>query len=133
MSDVYSMYDEGEEVEIAEPALLIRINKLYEPGMDASDLYDTTRGVWVLGPRRENAKYAFAVYQGEILEVYAIDEWHPAGTTPYSNRKIDLGEYGNRWEFTGGPAADIRNDYVGKSVAAYFRQGAANPVMYVNC
>ena len=127
------MIDSVADTDIVEPALLIRINQLYYPEMDPEALYDTTRGVWVLGKRRANARYAFAIYQGEILEVYAIDKWHRAGTTTYSNREIDLQEYGNRWEFTGTPAADIRDRYIGRSVAGYFRRGAANPVMYVNC
>lgn len=39
-----------------------------------------------------------------------------------------------RWEFTGHSAPDVvRQRYVGKSVAGLWKQGAANPVTYVNC
>ncbi len=54
--------------------------------MDAMALYEATRGVWVLGSRREEAIYAFAVYKKKILEVYRIDRWFPSGTTEYQTR-----------------------------------------------
>jgi serine/threonine protein kinase len=76
---------EGRAVRITEPALLIRINRLYREGMSAEALYDSTRGVWRVGTRREGAKYAMAVYGGVVREVYEIDRWHPAGTTPYKD------------------------------------------------
>ena len=126
--------DDQTSVEVEEPALLIRINQLYEPGMSAGELYDATRGVWVLGGRRVKVRYACAVVGGSIVEVYTIDKWHPAGSTPYSSRVIDLPRYLGRWEFTGQVAPDaVRNKYLGRSVAHYFCRGAANPVMYVNC
>lgn len=121
-------------VTIDEPSLLIRINRLYKPGMSDQALYDTTRGVWALGKRREMAEFAFAVFRGVVLEVYEIGQWHPAGTTLYENRVIDLSRYARRWEFTGELAPDaVRAKYVGRSVAGYFAHGAANPIMYVNC
>ena len=123
-----------EELSIVDPVLLIRINQLYEPGMSRQELYDCTRGVWVLGPRRENAAYALAVFQGEVLEVYQIDQWHLAGTTSYASRKIDLDRYEGRWEFTGTVASEeVRARYVGENVSHYFKRGEANPVKYVNC
>lgn len=125
---------EAETVDVEEPALLIRISQLYEPGMSDQALYDTMRGVWALGERREMARFALAVYHGVVLEVYNIRQWHPAGTTTYVHRVIDLSRYARRWEFTGEPAPEaIRAKYVGRSVAGYFLQGAANPVMYINC
>lgn len=38
--------------------MLIRINDLYRPQMNASEVYDTTRTAWPLGQRRERAKSA---------------------------------------------------------------------------
>jgi uncharacterized protein len=123
-----------EPADVADPAILIRINQLYEPGMSAEELYDTTRGVWKVAERRDRARLALAVYHGEVLEAYEIEAWHPAGSTAYTSRVIDVARYGNRWEFTGRLAPEVvRNRYVGKSVAHYFEQGAANPVRYVNC
>jgi hypothetical protein len=36
--------------------------------------------------RAKNTKYAFAVYQGIVREVYAIAQWMPAGSTLYVSR-----------------------------------------------
>ena len=52
--------------DIKDPLLLIRINRLYRPGMPARDLYNATRARWKLGPRREDAAFALAVYQGVV-------------------------------------------------------------------
>ena len=119
---------------ITEPAILIRISRLYRPGMSAHDLYEATRGVWVVGGRRDGATYAFAVHEGIVKEVYEIESWHPAGTTPYTSRSFTDLQREGRWEFLGRPAPDeVRGQYVGRSVAAYFERGNANPIMYVNC
>jgi len=42
-------------VEVTEPALLIRISQRYRDGMASDELYEATRGVWVIGERRYNA------------------------------------------------------------------------------
>ncbi len=118
---------------ITEPALLIRINQMYSPGMSKQALYEATRGVWVIGERREKVLYAFSVAEGVIREVYEIHSWHPAASTPYSTRPLHDVDYKGRWEFIGdlAPSA-IREKYIGCSVADYFPKGAANPIMYVN-
>ena len=106
---------------LQEPALLIRINQLYHPGMSPAELYDTTGGVWVLGERRVHARFGIAVYKGVVLEVFEIGAWHPAGTTSYESRVIDTERDGNRWEFTGRVADDdIRARLNGTSVEDYF-------------
>ena len=90
--------------------------------------------MWVVGDRRDSAAYAFAVHEGIVKEVYEIESWHAAGTTPYTSRSLSDVQREGRWEFLGKPARDeLRNRYVGRSVAAYFERGNANPIMYVNC
>lgn len=126
--------DAPEQVEVDDPALLIRINQLYRPGMSAVALYEATRGVWRVGDRRDGVKYALAVFDGIVREVYEVQEWYPAGTTRYSTRDRDALPLAGRWEFTGRPAPDVtRQKYVGRSVAAYFTKGQQNPLVYVNC
>lgn len=121
-------------VEVTEPVLLIRISQRYRDGMASDELYEATRGVWVIGERRYNARYAFAVAFGVIQEVYEIRSWHTAGSTPYRTRRREDVDYPGRWEFLAGMAsATIREKYVGNSVAHYFKKGAANPIMYINC
>lgn len=118
---------------ISEPALLIRINQMHKEGMSTQALYEATRGVWVIGERREAVQYAFAVAKGIVREVYEVHSWHPAGSTPYKTRPLHDVSYRGRWEFVGevAPAA-IREKYLDSSVADYFPRGAANPIMYVN-
>jgi len=113
-------------------AILITINKLYRSDMTPQELYEATRGIWVIGPRRDRAEYAMAIYQGIVREVYRIDKWYPAGTLEYQTRDswdVSGGSVPERWEFEGKVAADeIRNEYVGVSVG----RGGQNPIRYVN-
>jgi serine/threonine protein kinase len=119
---------------ITEPTLLIRINQNYREGMSAAALYDATRGVWRIGPRRERAQYAMAVFRGVVREVYAIEGWHHAGTTHYETCDATNMRVPGRWEFTGRLAPEeVREKYVGRSVADYFKQGMQSPVVYINC
>ena len=82
-------------VRVLEPSMLIRINDLYRPQMSASELYDATRTAWPLGRRREHAKYALAVFEGIVREVYEITQWLPAGATFNSPRPARCP---GRWE-----------------------------------
>jgi uncharacterized protein len=128
------IYYAAKPVEVEDPALVIRINQLYRHNMPAHDLYEATRGVWRLGERREGAQYALAVFEGVVREVYEIEEWHPAGSTPYWSRDQEELKIDGRWEFTGRPApSSVRERYNGRSVASYFKKGQQSPVVYVSC
>lgn len=128
-------------VEIVEPSILIRVNRLFRHNMSSVELYDVTRSSWRL--KLENAKkskYAFAIYQGVIQEVYEILGWYAGGSTLSS--RVDLQENcddgasleSQRYEFVGNIAPkDIRNKYLLKSIKEdVFKSGNSNPVMYVN-
>lgn len=120
-------------VDVTEPALLIRIPKLYRTGMSARALYDATRGVWRIGTRRGAARLALAVHQGIVQEVYEIEEWLPAGSTEYDSRGVTRTSHPGRWEFVGKIAPELtRGRYIGRSVAHYFRRGSRAPVRYIN-
>src|SRR5205823_282141 len=128
-----TFYYAAKPCEVRVPALLIRINRLYHHDMTPVELYEATRGTWKLSERRQAARYAFAVFEGIVREVYEIEAWHRAGTTPYATR--DAAELKlDRWEFTGRPADEsIRTEYVGRSVVSEFSQGQQMPTKYVNC
>ncbi|MEA2463630.1 MAG: uncharacterized protein QOJ98_1377 [Acidobacteriota bacterium] len=129
-----TMYYAAKPVSVDVPALLIRINRLYRHNMTPQELYEATRGVWRLGARCTKARYAFAVFEGLVREVYEIESWHPAATTPYTTRDASQLRTAGRREFLGRVAdAEIRDAYVGRSVAEYFVQGLQSPVVYVNC
>jgi hypothetical protein len=116
-------------VVVREPALLITINRLYRSGMSPLELYEATRGRWVVGPRRDKVELALAVYQGVVREVYRVRAWHPAGTVEYQTRSdLRPEDLGRRWEFEGDIAEDVRDRYIDGSVG----KGGQNPIRYVN-
>jgi hypothetical protein len=115
-------------VHVRHKAILITINKLYRSDMTAAELHEATRGIWVVGPRREQAEYGMAVYQGIVREVYRIQKWHPSGTLKYNTRESKDVNIMGRWEFDGIVATDIRDEYVGNSVG----MGGQNPIRYKN-
>lgn len=102
-----------------EPVLLININKLFNREMTADELYEATRKFWVVGNRRNNAKFAVATYRGLTREVYLIDDWC---------------QRGKRWGFNGRLADEAtRMNLRYKSVSEISKRGAANPIRYFNC
>lgn len=121
------MQSQAKRVDISEPAMLIRIPRLYRPGMSDVSLYEATRAAWVVGPRRDGADLALAVVRGIVLEVYEVDRWQPAGTARYKDRWPDA-SWRERWEFVGRVAAEpVRSKYRGGSVAHYFPAATAVP------
>lgn len=118
-----------EPMEVHHPAILITINDLYRDDMTPLELYEATRGIWRIGDRRGQARYAIALYRGIAREVYVIDRWYPAGTLKYVTRS-DAGFKStrpHRWEFSGEVAEDIREEYVGRRI----KKSGSNPIQYV--
>lgn len=119
---------------VSDPVILIRINKLYRHGMPALDLYEATRGVWRVGVRRNGARYALAVFEGVVREVYEIGHWSPGGSTPYVTRNRASVVAPERWEFTGTVAPhEVRDRYRLHSVELYLARASQYPIAYVNC
>ena len=119
-----------ERDDLDEDLVIIKINRLYREEMSEEALYEATRGIW---KRRiesvEGTDYCLSVYKGEVVEVYKIDEWLPAGTIPMKTRTILPERTVGRVEFIGKIAPDeIRNKYIGKSVAKLFKYGEASPI-----
>ena len=98
--------------------------------MSAEALYETTRGIWKRNLKSlAGIEYCLSVYKGEVVEVYKIDEWNPAGTTPMKTRVIAPEHTVGRVEFIGKVAPDeVREKYIGRSVAKLFKRGEASPV-----
>ena len=131
LSEVIALY-RRKRVRIREPAILIRINELYRGGMNETELYDATRGIWKVGEERVKAKYAFAVFEGVIREVYEISQWLHAGSTLSSRNPRGL-RSSDRWEFVGRLAPELlRRRYINRYVGQEFKQGNQNPIRYVN-
>lgn len=118
---------------VREPAILIRINKLYRYGMTDAELYDATRSAWRVGQKRDRARYALSVFEGVVREVYRITQWLPAGSTLNSRRDRRGIGVRDRWEFVGTIAEDrVRGRYINRYVGHLFTQGAQNPISYAN-
>jgi uncharacterized protein len=120
-----------ESVKFEEPGILIKISRRWSYSMSAIELYDSTRSCWVLSKGRiEKVKYAFAVYDNIIREVYDVRAWLPAGSSMVSYERGPVNT--DRMEFIGVVAEDVvRKKYLGKNVGTFFPKGAANPVQYV--
>ncbi|MFC4994239.1 LEM-3-like GIY-YIG domain-containing protein [Rubritalea tangerina] len=123
---------EKEEVTVTDPAILIRISKLFRHNMSPAELYDATRHAWPVGDRANQIKYALAVYDGIVREVYEVSTWLEAGST-FLNKKPSGGRgVEKRKEFVGRVAAEeIRKKYLYKSVSNYFKKGQQFPFTYV--
>jgi hypothetical protein len=94
--------------------------------MTADELYEITRGNWVVGKRREKAKYAFSVYRGIVREVYKIHHWFrvPARGDHEKTRM--------RWRFEG-EIADELSHYFAGDVRHYISTRSQYPIKYLNC
>ena len=115
VDEVFQHYD-AKVVTIDEPCIIININHLFTRGMSAQKLYDSTRASWIVGAKRDKAKYAIASYRGLVREVYKIEKWQPNG---------------DRWEFDGNVAEDkIRDKYLNQSLSIYIKKGGRNPIRY---
>ena len=123
--DIIAQYDSAPVV-IDEAAILVIINRRYYYGISPDEIYEYTRGNWVIGERRNAARYAFAVYKGIIREVYRIHGWIRTQARSKESAIQD------RWRFDGEVALELQH-YVGGSVEAYLSPGAQNPIRYVNC
>ncbi len=118
--EISALYD-AEELSADDLIMLININKHYKQGMTDKELYEATRKAWVIGEKRNKAKYAIAVCRGLTRETYEIKSWEESQ------------KYKGRWEFIGVRAPEnIRKKYNYKSVKIYFEKGAANPIKYIN-
>lgn len=108
-----------EETEIApeHAGLAFLLNTTYKSGMSSLALYEATRGVWAKIPKNENLKFAYATYEGLIMEVYSIHSWVKAGTQQYFTRELTIKEDTQRSEFIGRIAPQaVRDLYVGKLI-----------------
>ena len=113
---------EAKNAVFEEPAILIRINKLYRYDMSPNELYEATRKYWVIDSRHARMmSIVCAVYAGIIREVYIVHAWMPP--SPQNPRRRAFG----------GEIApdDIRKKYIDKSVKHIFKQGSQNPIKYV--
>jgi len=117
--------------DISENVVLIKLSDSFRYNMEAIDLYDYTRGRWIISElRRNKITHAFAIYDGIVQETYSVLKWFEAGTT-FTNR-VEKTEWlaTERWEFIGSISKEMRKKYRYKSVDHYWKKGARNPIRY---
>ncbi len=122
LDDLVAEY-RAERVDITEPVLLIKIEKVWSrtPNIDGDELYQAVKQEWKLGTRREGAAYAFAVARGIIRGCYVIDDWYPA---PHVAGRVG---------FNGHRSPEMDEKYRLGSVDHLTKRGSQSPVRYVNC
>ena len=123
--EAIALYEAPEAPKIKEKGILFRIPRLWTPAMPESELFEATHGWWILGERRSEAKYGFAVSKGVIRGVYRINSWRERTV---GDREYIEGER-KRWGFEGEPAPEMQR-YMNTSVAHLFKKGNVSPAMY---
>ncbi len=123
--EIIAVYD-PQPIEIQESVLLITPRKLFKRNMGAAELYEITRGNWVVGKKKDKVRYALALRNGIVLQVYRVDNCKPIKARSLEQKHQD------RWRFDGEIAIEMEH-YIGKSVASYITPGSRNPIKYVNC
>tara|TARA_B100000787_G_C16163511_1_gene282672 strand:- start:415 stop:1215 length:801 start_codon:yes stop_codon:yes gene_type:complete len=115
--------------------IAILINKHYKPTFGDLETFEITRGIWskriVTTCEKNDAKFAYATFNGVVKEVYIIHSWVPAGTQEYFSRSLDPERLKKaRWEFVGKKASTkIREQYVGKIIQK--KRSYGDPFMLV--
>lgn len=105
------------------------LRQAYRYDIHPEELYEYTRGVWIINPEGKGLEFALAVFDGIVREVYEIEAWYPAGTLPYTRRTLDERDLTGRHEFSGKVASpEIRRLYLGKHIPSAKR--SQNPVKY---
>ena len=131
-----------EEKDIRHKILVIKINRLYQKGMDEKVLYDAVRGVWRASKEKvKTVEYVFGVYNSLIVAVYKPSEWFVCKEakdklprqdivlTPKTENRVFFVD--ERYEH-GLPLDENEEFYLGKSIAGLkLNQSAQNPITYL--
>ena len=131
-----------EEKDIRHKILVIKINRLYQRGMDEKVLYDAVRGVWRASKEKvKTVEYVFGVYNSLIVAVYKPSEWFVCKEakdklprqdivlTPKTENRVFFVD--ERYEH-GLPLDENEEFYLGKSIAGLkLNQSAQNPITYL--
>ncbi|MDG2431286.1 excinuclease ABC [Flavobacterium sp.] len=122
--------EELKKEDIKHKVLVININKTYDnkrkkksanPVYDRPNIYEATRGWWVLDKNRaENSEFVLAEYKGVIRAIFKPEKW--VQDIEYKGTK--------RWGFEGSEitAKEILDIYMNKEVPKI--RGMANPIRY---
>lgn len=131
------------EEDIKHKILVIKINRLYQRGIDPDTLYDAVRGVWRASMNRvKQVDYVFGVYNSLIVAVYKPTQWYVCKdakdrlprqdivlTSKTEGRLFFVDEKYEKHE----PMDEAERFYLYKSIAGLkLNQSAQNPITYLN-
>lgn len=107
--------------------IFLSINNSYKNG-NAQELYEATNFAWGIAKQKvkdNSIKYAFAIYNNKIKEVYTIDKWLTADQRKPKTRVINVSDekLKKRFAFDGKVANEIRNYFIGKDVDSIGQKG----------
>lgn len=129
------------DADIPVPAVIIKIEKQWRPGLTPEQLYERVRRYWVMNPKRRQLEptHAIGVAKGIIREVYRIDCWEEYREWPADRdltRVIDVEDEWlsgrERCGFVGAPDPELAH-LKGTSVRHLMATGSQNPILYVGC
>lgn len=123
-----SVYDAPPLPHVDDALVMFKIPKLWTPAMTEAELYEATRGWWVLGPKARRAKYALAVHKGVTRGVWRIEYWRER--VP-GDRDYDPAEVPPRVGFVGTKAPEMH--YLLNRSIKHLPQGAGAVTVYLNC
>ena len=131
-AEVIQLYD-APPIELDDtPLIFLRIPRLWYRGIDPADLFEATRGWWLLNPRRaEQARYVMAVSRGVVREVYEADRWYARerGALGWTDAELRRQRFG----FDGSVAAADADRWRHRNVVSLFPKGYQGPVRYHRC
>jgi hypothetical protein len=105
-----------ETVEFTGNFMFLNLAQRYTPTLMPDELYLAARQAWRLAAcRREKVQYVAIVRQGEIKEVYEVQNWFPTIIPRFEGTPV-----------TGA----LRQRYLNKSAAPYMPAGAPFVVSY---
>lgn len=127
----------SDSVDIKHHVVLFNIRNTYRPGMSEEEVYEMTRGFWIIRNAEliQGAQYAFGVSDWTVKGVFPLDEWHgvaEAQIEEFPNRISDAHRTDPRRLFftsNGKTPDEVRDMYLGKSVGKYM--GGRDPVVPV--
>ena len=135
--------EELQPSDIKHKILVIKINQLYQHGMDKDALYDSVRSVWRASLNRvQTVDYVFGVYNSLIVAVYKPTKWYVCKDAKGKLPRQDViltPKTENRLFFVdedyenGVPMDEAESYYLHKSIAKLkVNQSSQNPITYLN-
>lgn len=131
------------EQDIKYNIMVIKINQLYQRGMDEKVLYNSVRGIWRASKERvKTVEYVFGVYNSLIVAVFKPSRGYDSKDAPDKlpreeivlTPKLEKRLFFEDEGFEKGLAMDDNEQfYLGKSITRLkVNQSAQNPITYLD-